>query len=418
MKIRVKRSCIEETLLLVLFGFYVLVAHWIWFGRGIQETIMICLSILVILKSIKLKKISVNILLNSILWGTLFLICGFGFVRAKTHQYLVADLKAMFGTIIISIAVVTSIRKLMASGYDLVDYLFEFLNRYFILNDVLIVIQYFVPYFFMNRSAIASVNNRAYFDQLTGLLGINGTTRWDIWSIAIIILNFYIAYKRNDTRILKYNIFFFLVSTIICMINSARSFLIIAPITVLMYLFLIRKVEITSRMKQILAVIGLLIVALIVYSTNTYVNDFVNDLISDKFAIYMSGDINHMIAANDDRVVATYYAVENGGSYGVGIGVVPMNSTNDQVKYLGLNSASAYIYMVGTVGYFIWTLCLARIGIQNKRQSVKKTLLYFSYLLLLSYFLPIYSTIALFPAIMFIFYVFDLEQEQKGSEKQ
>lgn len=149
----------------------------------------------------------------------------------------------------------------------------------------------------MNRSAIASVNNKAYFDQLTGLLGINGTTRWDIWSIAIIILNFYIAYKRNDTRILKYNIFFFLVSTIICMINSARSFLIIAPITVLMYLFLIRKVEITSRMKQILAVIGVLIVALIVYSTNTYVNDFVNDLISDKFAIYMSGDINHMIAA-------------------------------------------------------------------------------------------------------------------------
>ena len=128
-----------------------------------------------------------DMLPNFILWGALFLICGFGFVRAKTHQYLVADLKAMFGTIIVSIAVVTSIRRLMASGYDLVGCLFEFLNRYFILNDVLIVIQYFVPYFFMNRSAIASVNNRAYFDQLTGLLGINGTTRWDIWSIAIII---------------------------------------------------------------------------------------------------------------------------------------------------------------------------------------------------------------------------------------
>ena len=138
-----------------------------------------------------------DMLPNFILWGALFLICGFGFVRAKTHQYLVADLKAMFGTIIVSIAVVTSIRRLMASGYDLVGCLFEFLNRYFILNDVLIVIQYFVPYFFMNRSAIASVNNRAYFDQLTGLLGINGTTRWDIWSIAIIILNFYITSIMN-----------------------------------------------------------------------------------------------------------------------------------------------------------------------------------------------------------------------------
>ena len=417
MKIRVKRSCIEETLLLVLFGFYVLVAHWIWFGRGIQETIMICLSILVILKSIKLKKISVNILPNSILWGVLFLICGFGFVRAKTHQYLVADLKAMFGTIIVSIAVVTSIRKLMASGYDLVDYLFEFLNRYFILNDVLIVIQYFVPYFFMNRSAIASVNNKAYFDQLTGLLGINGTTRWDIWSIAIIILNFYVAYKRNDNRIIKYNIFFFLASIIICMINSARSFLIIAPVTVLIYLFLIRKVEFSNRMKQIFAVFGVLIVALIIYSSNRYVNDYVNDLINDKFAIYLSGDVEHMVAANDDRAVATYYAVENCGTFGVGIGAVSMHSTNNQVKYLGLNSASSYIYMLGVAGYFLWTLCLARIGIDSDKGSIKKTLLYFVYLLLLSYFLPIYSAIALFPVIMFIFYIFDLEQVQEGSER-
>ena len=417
MKIRVKRSCIEETLLLVLFGFYVLVAHWIWFGRGIQETIMICLSILVILKSIKLKKISVNILPNSILWGVLFLICGFGFVRAKTHQYLVADLKAMFGTIIVSIAVVTSIRKLMASGYDLVDYLFEFLNRYFILNDVLIVIQYFVPYFFMNRSAIASVNNKAYFDQLTGLLGINGTTRWDIWSIAIIILNFYVAYKRNDNRIIKYNIFFFLASIIICMINSARSFLIISPVTVLIYLFLIRKVEFSNRMKQVFAVFGVLIVALIIYSSNRYVNDYVNDLINDKFAIYLSGDVEHMVAANDDRAVATYYAVENCGTFGVGIGAVSMHSTNNQVKYLGLNSASSYIYMLGVAGYFLWTLCLARIGIDSDKGSIKKTLLYFVYLLLLSYFLPIYSAIALFPVIMFIFYIFDLEQVQEGSER-
>ena len=74
-----------------------------------------------------------NILPNSILWGVLFLICGFGFVRAKTHQYLVADLKAMFGTIIVSIAVVTSIRKLMASGYDKG----QFLERKKLVNEAI-----------------------------------------------------------------------------------------------------------------------------------------------------------------------------------------------------------------------------------------------------------------------------------------
>lgn len=94
-----------------------------------------------------------------------------------------------------------------------------------------------------------------------------------------------------------------------------------------------------------------------------------------------------------------------------------MHSTNNQVKYLGLNSASSYIYMLGVAGYFLWTLCLARIGIDSDKGSIKKTLLYFVYLLLLSYFLPIYSAIALFPVIMFIFYIFDLEQVQEGSER-
>lgn len=377
---------------------------------------MIALSVLVLLKSMRLRYVTVRTLSNLTLAGILFVICTIGIFQAKTRQYLVADLKAMLGAIVVSGAIIASIKRLTASGYDLIGILFTFLNRFFVLNDILIVVQYFVPYFLMNRKAIESVNNMAYFDQLTGLLGVNGTTRWDIWSIAILILNFYIAYKRNDERIIKYNVVFFLASMVICMINSARAFLIAAPITVLIYLFLVRKVELTSRMKQVLAVFGVLIVGLIVYSVNSYVNGFVNDLINDKFAIYLSGDINHMVAANDDRAVATYFAIENCGTFGVGIGAVAMNSTNSQVKYLGLNSASSYIYMIGVSGYFLWTLYLARIGIHSDREALKKTVLYFLYLLLLSYFLPIFSSIALLPAILLIFYIFDLEQSQKGSE--
>ena len=413
MKIEIKRSCIEEILLLVLFGFYVLVAHWIWFGRGIQETIMIVLSVLVLLKSVRLRYVSVRMIPSLILAGILFVICVIGVFQSETSEYLVADLKSMLGTIIVSMAIIAAIKKLTASGYNLMDFLFVFLNRFFVLNDILIIIQFFVPYFLMNRKAIVSVNNSAYFDQLTGLLGINGTTRWDIWSIAIIILNFYIGYKRNDERIIKYNIAFFLVSMVICMMNSAKSFLIIAPITVLIYLFMVRKVQITSRIKQVLVVFGVLIVGMIAYSSNSYINEFVNDLINDKFAIYLSGDIDYMVAANDDRAVATVFAAKNCGTFGVGIGTVPMHTSNSQVKYLGLNSASSYIYMTGVAGYFLWTLCLARIGIHRGKGSTKKTILHFSYLLLLSYLLPIFSTIALFPAILFIFYIFDLEQSQK-----
>lgn len=417
MKKTIRKNCIFEILLLALLGFYVLLAHWIWFGRGIQESTMIALSIFVLLRSARIHKASKKTLVDMILWTVLFVICLAGIMRAQSHQYLVADLKSMVGSMIVSMAAIVSVRRLTANGYNLIDFLFDFLNRYFVINDALIVVQYFIPYFLMNRKAIVSVNNMSYFDQLTGFLGINGTTRWDIWSVAIIILNFYVAYKRNDDRIIKYNIIFFFVNIIISMINVARAFLIIAPLTILIYLFLIRKVRLTKRMKQIIAVFGVLIVGLAVYSMSPLVNNYINDLISDKFAIYLSGDINHMITANDDRVVATYYAVENGGIFGIGIGVVPMHSTNAQVKYLGLNSASAYIYMIGVAGYLLWTLCLARWGQSGDKGTKNNTILYFGFLLLLSYFLPIYSSMALLSGVLLIFYIFELEKTKEREKR-
>ena len=405
----IKRKNLGEMILLIIYFLYVLIAYWIWFGRGIQETVMILLSVIILLKSRRNRYISAKRMVDILLWMVLFIICFWGIIQAKSHEYLVEDLKSMVGTVLVSIAVIAAITRLEKSNTDVLDFLFVFLNGYFVVNNFIIIIQYFVPYFLMNKTAIASVNNTAYFDQLTGFLGINVTTRWDIWSVTLIILNFHTGYKRNDKRIIIYNVFLFLTSVLICMLNSARAFLIISPFTILIYLFLVRKIKVSRRMRQIFGVFGIILVGVVIYCINPYVNNFINNLISDKFAIYLSGDIDYMVAANDDRVVATYYAVQNSGTFGVGIGTVPMHSTNDQVKYLGLNSASAYIYMIGIVGYFLWTLCLARSGINSEKENLKRILLYFVFLLLLSYFLPVYSSIALLPPIMIIFYIFGIE---------
>lgn len=419
-KIRIKKSCLEETLLLALYGFYVLLAHWIWFGRGIQETVMILLSLVVLGKSLKNRRISIKQLVDCLLWISLFVICLIGIVQAESHEYLAADLKAMVGTVLVATAVIAAIRKLTGSGVDCLNFLFSFLNGYVVINDIIIVIQYFVPFFLMNTVAIRSVNNGAYFDQLTGFFGINGTTRWDLWTVALIILNFYIGFSRKNKKIIRYNLVLFFASALICMLNSARSFLIIAPATTLTYLFLIRKIHITKRVKQVILVLMMLFLAFTVYLVNPYVNHFVNDLITDKVAIYFSGDVAYMVAANDDRAVATYYAVENGRILGAGIGSIAMHSTNigvtstnKVVKYMGLNSASSYIYMVGIAGYFLWALCLARCGVYGKKGNTQRTTIFFLYLLILSYLLPIYSSAPLLPAIMLIFYIFDLEMRKK-----
>lgn len=415
MTIKIRKRCMLEILLLLLYGFYVLLAHWIWFGRGIQETVMIVLSLLVLIRSARIQRVTAKALPDIMLVLALFVVCLCGVLRSDTHTYLLADLKSMLGTIIVSISVIQAIKHLERSGYELQDFLFSFLNGYFVLNDILIVTQYFVPYFLMNRKAITSSDNAAYYDQLTGLLGINGTTRWDIWTTAIIILNFHVAYRRNDRRIIRYNIFFIAASMVISMLNSARAFLIIAPATIVIYLFLIRNVRLTGRMRQILAIFGVLIIGLAVYLSNTYINQFVNNLIEDKFAIYMSGDIKRMVAANDDRAIVTYYAINNCGKWGVGIGTTAMHAamrvSRTKVKFMGINSASSYIYMIGVAGYFLWTICLARVATMDRNRSLRKTAGYFVYLLVLGYFLPIYSGMALFPAIMYIFYIFDLEHD-------
>ena len=287
--IRIKKSCIPETLLLALLGFYVCLTHWLWFGRGIQETVMILLSVVVLMRSGNRLTISAKQLADFLLWAMLIVICLIGITRANSHKYLVSDLKAMVGTVLVATAALASVRRLMTYGIDFLDFLFSFLNQYVLLNDIIIVIQYFVPYFLMNRAAIQSVNNRNYFDQLTGFFGINGTTRWDVWTVVLIILNFHIAYKRNDKKIIRYNLVLFLVSLLICILNSARTFLIIAPMTIAIYLFLIKKVNLTGRMKQILLIFSVMLAAFGIYLVNPYVNSSINHLLADKGAIYFSG---------------------------------------------------------------------------------------------------------------------------------
>lgn len=414
MILRIKKKNIVDWLVILCLGFYTLIAHWIWFGRGIQETVMIVFSAFLVLKML------LNIKKNKdFLWGMfvcfmLFSVVIVGVLKPIEHEYLMEDIKYMCGAIIVAIAVFYILQRLENGEKNILDILYSVLNVYFFINNIIIVMQYFIPYFLMNKSAIGNISNNTYFDQLTGFLGINGTTRWIIVSTFLIILNFYIGYKRNQKGIIQYNIFLIIESAIISMINSARGFLIIAPLTIAIYMFYIKRIKASVRVKQIGAVLAVVAVLVVIYLTNDFVNQYVNELIADKFRIYLSGDISYMVAANDDRVKATVYAVENGGLFGNGIGSVPMHSSNDFTKHLGLNSASSYIYMIGVIGYFLVNILCAHLALINDKNKKRgKVFVYIIYLLVLSYLLPIYSSFVLLPAIFMIFYIFSLESNER-----
>jgi hypothetical protein len=396
----------------VCYGFYVFLAHWIWYGRGIQESFMIlisCLSIFFELKSGSKHGISKSYLPNVVLIIVFSAMCLIGIIKASSHKYLIADLKAMLGTVIVSVGIILTFKKFIKGEIDLLDILRKFLVVYVLVNDLIIIVQYFVPYFLMNRSAIVSIQNTLYFDQLTGFFGINGTTRWNIWSTLLLLLNFHYAYNGNNKKQMRYTVVLFIYSAVIASLNSARSYFVVAPLTIVVYMLIKKRMALSKRMKQILWILLLVLVLYVVYLVNPYVNNYIKYLITDKFSVYLSLDLDYMVRMNDDRAKALAYAIQSGGNYGVGIGAVAMHSSTNDVKYIGLNSTSAYILMLGTYGYLLYTFILARFGLfGNKENGIIRTVIYFIFFVILSYCLPIYSSMAIFPAVMLMVYIFSL----------
>ena len=280
------------------------------------------------------------------------------------------------------------------------------------INTFVIILQYFIPYFMMNRAALTAVGNSAYWDHLTGFIGVNGTTRWNILSCIVVV--FYIANAKNNRDWVK-TISFIGISFIVSIMNSARSFLIMMPLFVMAYYILIKKKSVSTVFKYVIWAIGILASIVVVYYSVPFVKAYIDDLIVDKLAIYTSRNFAYMVGANDDRAVAINYAIQSGGTFGKGIGSIPMHYSTSLVKYMGLNSASSFIYMIGIVGYFTYSIILG-IGTQSfmKKKSLIQTVGFIAIWLVISYLLPAYSSIILMLGTAVIFAIFEDELRPKS----
>ena len=406
--VRIKSKFVFEYILLASYVFYVFFAHWIWFGRGIQETFLIIVSFVIMVKNLNKYRLNSDILYAITAGIILFCVCIIGIIIKTEQKYLLQNFKSMFGTLLVTIGIVCSFKILRSDGIDIFKFLYKYLNIFFLINNIIILFQSFIPYFFMNRLAINSVGNNFYEDQLTGFFGIFGTTRWDVWSIFIIIVNFYIAYIGKQRKVVIYNIILIGFSMFIAVLSSTRAFFILMPIMVFTFIFFICRFNFLDRIKQIFVLIAVVGIVFIAYLLNPRINEFVNQLISDKLAMYLKFDLGYLVAANDDRGRAVHYALLNGGLFGVGIGTIGMYASLDYAKYMGINSMSIYIYLIGIIGFILWTYILTQLVVRKNKSKFNFKVGTFLLLLIFSYFLPIYSNIALLPAVILIIYVYSL----------
>ena len=179
------------------------------------------------------------------------------------------------------------------------------------------------------------------------------------------------------------------------------------PLTLILFFVYAVSLNWNRKLKTFIAVSVVLVIFFMFYMYNSSVRNYVNDLIEDKFNVYWSWNIDTMIAANDDRAIAVDFALRNGGLFGVGIGYVPMHSSNDEVTYLGLNSVSSYVYMIGTVGYLLYVFTLSLIVISRKDNNWSKIIVFPAYIIVVSYLLPVFSSVVLIFSLGCILAVLD-----------
>ena len=207
---RIRKADLPDIAIWGLIGFYTLVAHWIWFYRGIQETVIIVLAAAVIVSRASFKiKTTQAVMFFAVL--ALAVETTLTTLKAVSTNYFMQDIKPMLGCFLV-FCYLFQFRQMKYDKFEqFSEMMLKILNWYTAFNHVIIIIQSRVPYFLMNRSAVESVNNSLYFDQLTGFLGVNGTTRWSMITTLVIVFNFLEVIKRKNQskskkRLIYYNI--------------------------------------------------------------------------------------------------------------------------------------------------------------------------------------------------------------------
>ena len=182
-------------------GFYILLAHWIWFGRGIQETILLFLFLLHIIFCGR-KKITTQMSIELLLLLLLIVTMAYSTLKGSSHNYLVQDLKSMIGGIVTLLFFCSSFSSVPSQFENGIKKFSKALFFYAWINIVIILLQSLFPGFLMNSTAIRSVgSSTTHYDQFTGFIGINGTTRWNLFTCFITLLYFYTNdYPKNTKK--------------------------------------------------------------------------------------------------------------------------------------------------------------------------------------------------------------------------
>lgn len=370
------RICVDIDKWLLYFTFLeMLLLRWVLVG---QDTIIYIFCTIIVFRLFLLSKAQKrkclkNLYLIALIY--IYIIFRSLFASPVNWKFLFDNLRTMSLPLIIIIYfgyLITAKRKLVQ---DTFLNLTSFLNFYYVINTVIILIQYNIKFFLMPTERIT---NNYYQDHLAGLLGIEGTHRLAAFTVFLVLMNLYkigVEKKGTSSRLLAYICvaMIIVVAFYTSAMNDNNMMYILIPVFLLLYYMTDSK---NSRGKIFKVAVGCVVAIIVVYLVaNTSILNNLGDIrIASIFKNTVQGIRGG--ALKDERFTHLIYAlVQNKGIF-LGVGFASLrfrqDSTITAVAYIyrnfGMNDIAPLISLGGFLFYALYMGAITKIIVPIKAQ--------------------------------------------------
>ncbi|MGF6953435.1 hypothetical protein QF028_005940 [Neobacillus sp. B4I6] len=297
----------------------------------------------------------------------------------------------------------------------------NFLNVYFVVNTIIVIIQIYTGNFMMSN--FLSFNPNA-FDHYSGLVGLNGVSVLNFIWITTLLFNlyFYIERKRFSTLLLL--MIQFVTMATIQQYNDMKMFFMTVVLFLLIFLIIsmdgVKILKPRYKKKTILrffiALYTLPVIAICVYLTSDMANEYEksSDLVAEFFQHGSS-----IPSVYNERAYLNYEALNLFNGKGTGIGLANIDIAHQNIhEHLTINSSSltimqgGIIYLLAVINFYS-VLVLRLFSGMNNFNKAKIYFIVFASFLVSSYATEVFRDHYIFLTYTLIYFSLFLAVKSK-----
>lgn len=373
---------------------YVLLLIWMNFMPTKILLLLTCLILFRLFYPMKLRKPSMRLCI-------LAFICGFLFLRAAIvarSVYTSNNIKIIVQNALILIYFAYMRRNREAFTRNYLNKAFTVLNIYYFLNLIIMSIQISHPGFMM-----ASTTNTATWDQITGLIGPDGTHCVTLFFCFIFILNLnHIMEMTNRSKkrlLVMYQLVITFWSIIISTQNDNGSLFLLLPLVLIVY-FIFRMPDralkvIKNIWKPVLVIVILIVSFNFIMTTDMAMFEKLQRRFNQTVGTYYVA--GRLTLGTDERSYYFLEALNHGGMLGCGWGSITMFSEKSIISLFGKDFASHFgmaaiqpiIYMGGWLFFILYAVFIVAMFCEKNNYNLLKQLSLSAFIILVAYYTQI-----------------------------